>query len=273
MSEQGSRQELPEGGDGVADEILYIYQRFQERFTLDNPRLIERYANGEALLLVHFHVDGYREKFVAHFQRSPMRGLKENGGHCGPRGSHSFGGAAKPILWNVPSDIDADATCIRQAQEMMLFGITQSVELPERVPLSSLPRFGCAKCVYNAVPRMLCYSAYGGWEMRGKVTDGELDILRLRLRSAFRERELIDDLVERAPEILDYVGGDCLHRYREGIDLRQIEDALLALRIFFVGDRIRVSLEERGESQLQIDDVLFGPCDFRADSLQHLAHA
>jgi hypothetical protein len=78
---------------------------------------------------------------------------------------------------------------------------------------------------------------------------------------------LIGDLVQRAPEILDYVGGNGCQCVGQRVGFGDVVDALAALRIFFDGDSIRVGVLEGTPSKLKVNDVLFGPCDFSSNAL------
>ena len=53
LSEAGT-----EGFDNAADAIAKLHERFEQRLTLDNPRLIERYVKSELRRLVHFLFHG-----------------------------------------------------------------------------------------------------------------------------------------------------------------------------------------------------------------------
>ena len=79
-------------------------------------------------------------------------------------------------------------------------------------------------------------------------------------------------MVERAPEILDYVGGNGCQLVGKRIRFGDIVNALSGLHVFFVGDSIRLGISERLEPKLKILDVLFGPCEFRADAVDDGAH-
>src|SRR2546422_716011 len=70
-------EELPQRGGDRVNEIRHILERFQRRFTIDNPRLVERYVKGEASILLHFMVDGLAVEFVAYLQGKQLVGRIE----------------------------------------------------------------------------------------------------------------------------------------------------------------------------------------------------
>lgn len=80
------------------------------------------------------------------------------------------------------------------------------------------------------------------------------------------------DMIERASEILDYVGGDGCQVVGHTIDFGRVVNALTTLRVLFDGDCIRIGLIEIGQPKLKVMEVSFGPCDFCLDAVEHGAH-
>lgn len=67
--ERVSGQKSPKLTNDAINEIHHVLKRIERRFTFDNPRMVERYVEREAGLVIHFRVNGLAEDFVAHFQR------------------------------------------------------------------------------------------------------------------------------------------------------------------------------------------------------------
>src|SRR5882762_10001527 len=57
-----------EGGHSVADQINKLIDRFSNRLTLENLKLIERYLKGELHILVNLRARGSDIEYVALFQ-------------------------------------------------------------------------------------------------------------------------------------------------------------------------------------------------------------
>jgi hypothetical protein len=70
-----SGQTRPKVFDNAADAIAEVHQRFEQRVTLDNPRLIERYLKSELRFLVHFLFEGTSD-YTAGPPRLARQGLK-----------------------------------------------------------------------------------------------------------------------------------------------------------------------------------------------------
>ena len=64
-SQGDSLQERIEIGDQIVHKIKYFLESFEKRFTLNNPRFVDRYIESEIHILLHFSIRGISEKFVA----------------------------------------------------------------------------------------------------------------------------------------------------------------------------------------------------------------
>ena len=63
-----SYEQRIETGNGLANKIRDSFDRWQERFALENPRLIERYKKGELVILLKFSTGLVAEEYVMLFQ-------------------------------------------------------------------------------------------------------------------------------------------------------------------------------------------------------------
>lgn len=265
MRERWSGQEPSESGNDVVNQIRHILERFERRFDFDDPRCVERYVERKAAILCHGTIEGFDVEFVASMQHiRPIASRKHeelaaesDQVHVGPNSS----GARDHI--KTPGDSCAD-------KELMLVGLVQLMQLPERVPLPALVRLGCIDCIYHLLPHGL-YLSSRGLVIRGAPSDRIVhDPLRLRAAEGV-DHELMGDVVERASEILDYVGGNSCKRVRHGISLADVVNAFAGLRIFLHQDFIGAGVIKGCESKLKILDVLFGPCNFGADLIDDRA--
>jgi hypothetical protein len=267
-------QEFTQGRDNVADEIRHIMERFDRRFTFDNPRLVERYLKGELSIAVHFMVDGFPEEFVAHLQGTEGTDWTDNDG--------------RPVVENLLGHTCSNRVGLSQVEEhgfahrgnvetkvlrhceheqMMLVGIVHVLELPKSVSLPAFVRLGCVNCIYNFLPNALYVSNSRGLVVRGAPADREIHAVLRRRRASAMQSKLVGDLVERGSEILDYVGGDSCKRIGNVGNMAHIVNALSGLRCIFHEDCIGVGFEEFSQSKLKILDVLFGPCNFCSDAV------
>ena len=113
--------------------------RFEQRLTLNNPRLVECDLESKLLLRIRFFIDGADKEFEACFQRETgiVRGRIEENVHR-LQGVDGFG--RKPTVAptaNVPGHVLTDVySCglsTNREQQAVLLDVVQSVEHPERV--------------------------------------------------------------------------------------------------------------------------------------------
>ena len=77
MKPQSDQQGL-ETENQVVNIIRHLNERWEQRLTLDNLRLAERYVKGELHLLIHFRVGGVTEEYAALLKRKlPISGPQE----------------------------------------------------------------------------------------------------------------------------------------------------------------------------------------------------
>src|SRR5204863_5616461 len=130
-----------------------------------------------------------------------------------------------------------DGSCLHQLD--VLPDLVQLVQLPERMTLPAFVRFGCIDCIYNLLPDALYLSSSRGWVMRGASADRVIH-LPLRRRAAARIQDQgVGDMVKRASEVLDYIGGNGCQFKGRGINPGDVVNALRGLQVFlgsnFVG--------------------------------------
>src|ERR1035437_9279327 len=258
-------QRLERGQESVR-RIRQFNEAFERRFRINNPRLVERYAEGEGKLLIHFHVEGFPEEFVALLERQQFVGGSNDNGHVENRprrdGLHMPG----HHVANIDTDV-IRACCDEQA---VLVDLVQRVQLPEPVALPSLVRLGCIDCIYGSLARALYVSVTHGWVLRGAFGDREVDAI-IRLRAA-KNLQPIGDLVGDTPKVSENIGGDRLDVHWNLGDLSEVIDALSGLRVFLDEDRIWLWVIGGFQGKLKVLDVLFGPCDFRSDTIDGFRH-
>jgi hypothetical protein len=275
-------QEFTQSSDNVADQIRHVMERFDRRFTFDNPRLVERYLEGELSISIRFLVDGFPEEFVAHLQGTKFSDGSDDDRpkqrvvdslHVGQDRlriglSHAVGHGSEQRC-NVETNILRDC----EHQQMVFVGIVHVLELPKRVPLPVFVRLSCVNCFYDFLPNALYVSSSRGLVIRGAGTDGEIHAVLRRRRAAASENKLIGDLVERSSEILDYIGGDSCKRVWNVSNTADVVNSLSDLRCIFLEDCIGVGFDEFSQPKLKILEVLFGPCNFCSDAVDDGRHS
>src|SRR5213593_1173168 len=63
-----------ESDNEAVNQIRHVMERFEQRFTLNNPRLAERYVKAELHLLVYFVVHSANVELIVSFQREQSIG-------------------------------------------------------------------------------------------------------------------------------------------------------------------------------------------------------
>lgn len=263
MADQILPKEFTKGGGNPADEIRKVLERFDRRFHRDNARYVERYLESETCLLAHFSVEGLGIELVAHFQRrQPSGWLEDNRRDFGASSQDFFDLTVKPG-GNVNPEMER--ACLNK--QFVLFDVVKFAQLPESVAPPAFVRLGCVDCIYHLLPNALYYGAASGWVIRGAPRNWEVyGPLRLRAAAGV-QNELVGDMVERISKVLQYVGGNGCQCRWDGGHFSEVVSALAGLRIVFGAESIWAGFAEGIEPKLKVSDVLFGPWDFRLDTL------
>jgi hypothetical protein len=267
MSNSNNKERFKSSDERV-NNVAHVLERFERRFRFDDPRCVDRYIKGELTILCHFSVEGLDVEFVAQL----------HGKHCiWNRTEDRWQKVGKWKVGVIPHDIhpyvssDVPSTIVHACSEkkFVFVWIAQLFQLPEYVPLPALIRLGCVDCVYNGLPNALYLSSSRGLVIRGAPSDREVH-LPIRLRAAsVKNNELVGQMVERASEILDYVGGNGCQCVGNRIDFSNVINALTGLRVFLSSDTVGVGIMKGPNAKIKILDVLFGPCDFCLNFCDH----
>jgi hypothetical protein len=79
------------------------------------------------------------------------------------------------------------------------------------------------------------------------------------------QKQLLGQMVEGAPKILDDIAGNSCEANWSNVDFRHIIDQLACLRIALGSDFIWVGFQESVDCTLEIADVLFSPFNFELE--------
>jgi hypothetical protein len=197
-----SNEKWLEARDQVFDNLDHFIECFNNRLTLDNLRLVERYVKGELQLLLHFFaaVGGRSENYVAHLRFLPgFRGSVESISQA----HHSSHIAEAPVdkeLLHSFCRVDAMVNEVAGNDSAVLVHDVESVENPQQ-RLPSLARIDLADRFYNLFPEGLYWSEGIGFRRLGVVIDRELDPgFVSRDRSRGDKQKLIGQVIQSSSQ-------------------------------------------------------------------------
>lgn len=261
------REQRSEDGNQVADNIEHFLGHFEDRFTLDNPRLVERYLKGELLVLVDFVVRAANVKAMACFQREEVIGGAQGQVH-----------GREQLLCRLPHSphqfrTDAYAFEGRACgqDQAMLVDTVQAMKLPKRI-VPSLVWLDSVDRINGLLPHALYLSRLSGFVFRGGVKNWEVNMEERPWLSRTDQHKLICQMVKGAPEVLNNIPDDEGDVRRDILDASKVVDWPACLGVALYSDFVGVFTEEGFESAFQIVDVLIGPCDFRPNAYEAVSH-
>jgi hypothetical protein len=266
-------KQASETGEQAINQIRHLMKRFDDRLTLRNLRLAERYVKAELELLIHFCVRGVPEDFVAHLHRAEfLVGPEEDRqGWVLPPVGVNFGELTGVKSGHVTPKIEASEPADDGHEQAVLVGLVEFVDLPERV-VPTLVRLGGVESIYCRLRHSMYLSSLLGFVFRGGVEDREVDIEERPGIPSTGQNELIGEVVESAPKVLNGIAGNGRELPRDGRDTRHVIDQLSRVRIVLGSDSIRVFVKEGGLCDLQLLDVVFGPFDLLPRAEQPIHH-
>lgn len=273
-NEQGLETE-----NNAVNQIRHVLERFEDRLTLDNPRLAERYLKGDLKLLICFgnRVQG-QDEFVAYLERAFSDRRPQ--GHFIDSVSSGFGNPFRVeqvaelgdnrINNGTPEDGWQIVMGERRSDcyyESVLVGVVQFMEYPERVS-PSLVRFGRSDSILRRLRHALYFSWRVGSVFRGVIGDGEVRGLENSFVGDFIGKdEMIGQVVKGGSQVEQNITDNERDTARRlGDTGHKILNSLRCLRVGLDCDGIRLSTEKELDFPLQVEDVLFGPFEFRPNA-------
>jgi hypothetical protein len=281
VSEPSDKQRL-EGDDQVVDVINCLNKQWEDRFTLNNARLVENYLEGKAHFLILIEtIAEAKNQFIALVERAlPI-------GRIGDElevkrlaeiddGRHINTAIFQEVSESAPEKSRRGETSNSRAdcyQEAMLVDIVKLVKFPEQI-VPSLVRFGSVDSIYRRLRHALYFSFTRGFVFRGtiRVDYRETDLL---LFGSAQDNALLGapDLHEMPSEMVK--GASCLledfsRDERDSPDnrLSTSEVMMRCVRKFSVwldANLIRLAIEKGLDPRFQFLDVMVGPCDLHTD--------
>src|SRR5215213_8481133 len=269
-----SPQQWSKAENQVFDEIDHILERFKNRFTIDNPRFVERYIKGELDILLEFRYIGdlveRHPEFVAHFQRASS--ARERHGNrdgtdlrvAGVNGPSLLSGER---LHNAHSqERRGDEGChVNPGNEQRLV-LVDNIEFmqPPHCVIPSLIRLAPVDSFYSSSRHALYFSVTLGFVFRGVLKNREASLFpRLTLRDG---NQMERQVIQSRAQVVDDIPGDS-GKSERGIGGANdvILDSLRNLRIGLGPRFIRLGVQKGAEFNLEITEMLFGPVNFNAD--------
>ncbi len=240
----------------IAYRMSHLMERYNDRLTLNNLRLSERYINEEIHFLLRFRF-GDGQEYIASFQREPLDlGRNEStlqSGNCSELSSHV----------RVPTWQDAVAAQVRvdSEQQFMLVNNVEVVDVPEQFTLTSRVWFDSVNRVSCVLAEFLYSSSAVGFIFLGALADGKVEIVEGAGRASGDAHQMVGQMLKTAPEVMNGIP-DYGRNLRGNLpNVTEIIAALSGVRVVLGSDVIRASTpsEERHPCSLQILDVLVGP--------------
>jgi len=268
-----SDQEWLEAGNDALNKWDKFIDRFNDRLTLDNPRLVERYVKGELQFLVHFFITGHpRENYVAHFSCFPGSGRgHKSWGQRDKWKDVSVASADHQLLHGIA---DKDAVVNQGASEhpTMLVHYVESMENPEqRIP--TLARIDCAKHFYDVFPEGLYWFEGIGFRRLGVVVNREVDMLSfIQGIGSPEEKELISQVVERGAKTMKEFSDEGRYLWGDTQRLIEAKECASSLRIELRNDSVSAFFGPGSHLPFEITALFFGPLNPLEDEIQAISH-
>jgi hypothetical protein len=254
--------------DDLIDEAGKLLEEWENRLTLDNLRLSERYLEGELELLVRlkFIASGNSANFCAVLKygeslaRVKARNIKV--------GEFDEGNIPDSPLGRrppIPTEYRDASTKCDDKQEAVFIDVVKVMEFPERIipTLIGLERIEEA---FRSRRHSLYFSSILGFVFVSSLADGKAGLIAGCATAGLDQ--LPSQMIKSAPQLIQNLS-DCHGDYAgdRGADLHPIA-SLSGLRIMLDSQSIRIDLAEGLQPAFKVTDVLFGPFDFRPDADQ-----
>lgn len=264
-------EQWPDNRDKVIDEINHLMKCFDERLTLNDPRLADHYLKSELLVLIRFRIRLIDEEFIACFQRS--RGNvwfePDESGESRRIGDVQIGERPLHLGGHVITDIKTAHLRTHGDQKAVLIHDIEPVELPEG-GVSSFVWFDRVDRVDRVLPHALYLSKLAGFIFLGGVKNREIDVVERPRLTRSDQDELVGHMVKGTSQALEDFPGDHIYHRWYLAHADEVINELSRLWIALGVDYIWVGGEESLEGSIQLLDVVLGPFDLSLHALQSI---
>lgn len=239
--------------------LRHFVERLQNRLTLDNLRLVERYIKQELHFLVHFRARDGKE-FIACLHRDTGKHFKcsthETGLGLRPRNGLLIN---RSLAWR---EALAAGRGTGREEQTMLVNLVKFMEFPEQ-EVSTLVWLEGINEFYRRWPNTLYFSTkFNRLVLRGGLSYRETCLCR---NSAPPDsHEVAGKMVKSAPEIEQNIPRNQRNFGWNLGHMVDVRNTLLNVRIVLKPDEFAVITGWSGEcsnDSVQLVDVLFGPFD------------
>jgi hypothetical protein len=241
MSSESFQKRL-EAKNQVFDNIDQLMKRWEQRITIRNLRLFERFINLELDLIFRFSTENPAEMRLACLHHK-----------CVPIASKGMNPGSRK-----------DGVPVNSEEESVLVDVIKFVESPEKIVPASI-RFEVINSFFRLRPHTLYFSSLVPF-VSGEIFGNRERGILCGLDSIY-EPQLICKVIERTPEVLANVPSDSDSVKRKHSETMQLIRAINGgMRIVFTQSYVCVYVPASGENfPLKIHEVLLGPLNFYAD--------
>jgi hypothetical protein len=257
------------------DKLDKLTERWNQRLTLDNLALTERYLKGELRIIVNLRqvvaaLGRDFEEYCAIFQRKLPVCRANTYRQRNIWWYDQFGGQVGDVVEGAGKVENEALVCHAHGhQELVFIRDIELMETPERV-VRSLVRLGFLDEVYGCLRRSLYLSRRTGFKSIGEgysVFEHREPGIRLDL-FPFGTNQLADQQVEGGPEIVDCIADDGTPPERRLGQHSKLKEQIACIRIVIGEDFVGVGLQEALDQGFEIADVLLGPFDLYPDTAE-----
>jgi hypothetical protein len=283
-SEQGL-----EPKDQVINVIERLNEQWEDRFTLNNPRLVENYVKGKLHFLVLIE-EALKpgSYFIAYVERALPKLFIGDDVEIKRVTKVNTGRNPDPLVFEhapgkpAPEEPGRSEVCYSGTngyQEAVLVDVVKFVESPETV-VPSLVRFGRVDSIYGRLRHALYFSFTRGFVFCGTVSVdyGKTDLLAFGLGKndvlfgASDLHQVPREVIKGAPHLLEGFSGNQGDVSGQGLGTGEImmRECVGKFRMWLDSNSVRLAVQEGFDSRFQVLDVLVGSRDLNANKTDSL---
>ncbi len=253
-----SGQGRPKGFDNAADAIAELHERFEQRLTLDNPRLVDRYLKSELTIIVLFNLVGTGD-YVTCLQRDFVGWFEEKGewGNLSPIGEQGI-----HIPRNFCAHVHASHPRPSGENHAVFVDIVKPVERPEIGPLASCVWFERADGIDGVLPHALYFSPKHGFKLFGRLGNRETRLIPKGAPARTNQVKLLGQMIEGTSKVIEDIASDHHDSRGERVGSLHVMNELSCLRIALGADFVWVGAVKGLDCGVQVKDVFVGPFNF-----------
>ena len=260
------RDENP--GYDTAEKIRQLREMFNNRPTLENIRLAERYVKGEFNVLICFVITGQTKHYVAILRADISESIK-------PNYSPFNQGWGDSELWHelanvVVTDCDPHSSDWANPgdQGAMLVHDVEVMDCPKFVvrSLVRLERFDLVADFFRQ--DALYFSIKDSFVFLLAFANRKADLTKNdRIGNASGNGEVISEMIPRASQVMNSIPGKCGDDGRDCSEVNQVILGLADLRVILRDRSIGIGIKKDSPCRFQITNVLFGPFNFEPNAV------